>query len=318
MIKLEQLKKMLDNSQLKKPMLIGKRGEGKTEKVKELARHYKLSLFILNISAIEAQDFCGLPFIKDGISHYARPHFFDYDILFFDEIDRVQDQSIKAALLSLFNDKKINGHEYKGFIICAGNGTEHGQNETSDFDDALNDRIVKVPFAYSTSEKISYLEKKHGIENTLLKYFTAKEAIFDELSTRSVDYSLQFSSDLELLKYCLPSELLRHYEMFLNNLVLTLDDLINLKPFEKLSSMTKISLANDISNNLQKISGLPVESIEHLNRFVNSLAAEEKTNYYLKLQNLALNDKTFKATAKKLNDSGFFKDQKDFLKELNK
>jgi hypothetical protein len=318
MITQTQFKKLLEKSALKKPVLLGKRGEGKSQFIKDYATANLLKLNIINLSAIEAADFCGLPYIEDGQTKHARPSFFDCDLLFLDEIDRVQDQSVKSSLLSLFIDGKINGHEFKGYICGAGNGTTDGNNETSEFDDAMTDRLLLVPFNYNTDQKIAYLESKYGTENNLLKYFKAKYSIFEDLSTRSIDYSLQFHDDMNILKLCLNRELLQHYELFLSNLVVSLYDLISGKSFEGLTSMTKISLSHDVAANLEKISSCDKKSIKHINSFINSLAAEEKSSYFLLLQKKALADSSFRALAKKLDSLGFFAEQADFLKELGK
>jgi MoxR-like ATPase len=116
------------------PFLVGPRGEGKTSFIKELASELKRDLTILNLSAIESSDFCGLPYIDSGLIKYVKPSFLDSDILFLDEVDRVRDSSVKSSLLSLLVDRKINGHYLKDncLIFCSGNGTS-GNYETIEF-----------------------------------------------------------------------------------------------------------------------------------------------------------------------------------------
>lgn len=317
-------KVLMDNQQLKKPYLVSRSGEGKSAYVKDYAKDEKQSLFILNMSSIESQDFCGLPYRdENNVTKYARPHFLNHDILFLDEIDRVQDASIIAALISLFIDGKINGHEFTGKIVCAGNA-EHDSG-TSEFPIALNERIVRQNFAYSAQEKIEYLTGKFGENNKFLKYCSANYKIFDELSTRSIDYYCQiYAADSSAISAVLPAELNRHFENFLANLTMTLDDLITIEPIQlqkridALKSITKVSLSLDVAASLEKISYMTKEQVTNINFFINSLETEIKSNYFLQLKTKALKQDSFKDLALKLNDLGFFKEQKEFLKELQK
>lgn len=318
MLSQKQFKLLLDNSKLKKPFLVGRRGEGKTQFVKDYCKSHNLRLMILNLSCIDAADFSGMPYNDNGQMRYARPFFLDCDVLFMDEMDRVQDQQVKSTLLSFLIDGKINGHEFTGKIIGAGNGTEEGTNETSDFDDAMTDRLLKVPFHYTVQEKITYLESVFGNENLFLKYIKAKDSLFEDFSTRTLEYCLQFPEDFYILQLALGKEVVKHYEQFVNDLVISLDDLISGKSYDKLNSMTKISLSHDIAANLGRIVECNAKQIKHLNGFINSLAAEEKSSYFLLLQKKALADVNFRTLAKKLDSMGFFEEQKDFLKELGK
>ncbi len=311
-----QFKKLLDNSTLKKPFLVGKRGEGKTQFLKDYCATEMLNLCIINLSCIDAADFSGMPYIENGQTKYARPFFFDCDVLFFDEMDRVQDQQVKSTLLSFLIDGKINGHEFKGKVVGAGNGTKEGTNETSDFDDAMSDRLLFVPFKYTEAEKINYLEKKFGSDNTFMKYVKAKDSIFDDFSTRTIEYCMGFHDDIYILSLAIGKSTATHYEQFVNNLVMTVTDIVNGKDYSKLNSMSKISLSHDIAANIYKFLELGKKEIKHLNGFINSLAAEEKSSYFLQLQGKASADPNFRDVAKKLNSMGFFDEQRDFLREL--
>lgn len=324
MLSNQQFKKLLQNSKLKKPFLVGRAGEGKSQFYKDYCQGENLSIFILNCATLESQDFQGLPIVdKDGNTSYARPHFFNYDFLFFDELDRVQDATVKAGLHSLLIDGKINGHIYNGFIGAAGNGT-NGNYDTVELDDSLKDRFIFIPFSYTVAQKIAYLEKIHAMNN-FLRYVKTKPSVFDEYSTRTLDYCNNFHDDYKILKLVLDQGQVNHYESFVNGLLITFDDLCSMPSKElkqkisQLTSMTKISLSLDVSSQLEKIETLGPAPIENINYFINELDAEEKSNYFLSLKNkvIAEGEKTH-VLFRKLQTKGFFKDQKEFLSELQK
>lgn len=312
----ENFKAALANP-LKVPFLVGKRGEGKSQFIKDYAAANLLSFTILNVSAIDEADFTGLPYIDGGLTKYAAPAFLQYDLVFLDELDRVQNSGVKSALLSLFIDRKINGHEFKGQLCAAGNGTTEGNNETSDFDDAFKDRLLIVPFSYTPDQKLKYLESKHGLNNHFLKYCKTKKDLFDDLSTRTIDYAAAFADNRAILKHALKREVFNHYENFLNNLTLTFEDLCAGKSYAFLTSLTKLSLANDLVNNLENLKNMSDDTIKHLNAFVNDLDAEEKAAYFLELKkaNQANHIKMNKIILD-LNKRGFFKDQGDYAKAV--
>jgi len=313
------------NQDLKKPFLVSKSGQGKSQFIKDFCKSENKTLAIINGSCLEAQDFIGLPYKdENNIVRYAMPYFLTCDVVFIDEIDRIIDESIKNTLLSLFIDKKIGEHVFNGYFVTAGNA-EHDES-TLQFSIAMNERLQRLNFSHSTQEKINYLTSKYNNESNLfLKYCTANYKIFDELSTRTIEYYCQlFNASSEALSEILPIELKRHFENFIEGLTLSLNELIELDAFSvqkrisELKSISKVSLSLDVASNLEYIASLDSEKIKKVNYFINSCEAEIKSNYFLTLKNKALTDIKFQDLAKKLNDLGFFKDQSDYLKELQK
>src|SRR5271166_1479635 len=109
------------------PFLVSKPGVGKTAFVSQYAKDNGLSLFVFNTASIDELELGGIPYRdSDNNVVYSRPTWYNVDILFFDEIDRVSNPSVHNALLSLFRDRKLNGHVFKGTIITAGN-QEHDE-----------------------------------------------------------------------------------------------------------------------------------------------------------------------------------------------
>jgi hypothetical protein len=297
------------------PHLVGPRGEGKTTYVKDLAKLLNKELTILNLSAIEATDFCGLPFIENNLTKYARPQFLNSDFLFLDEIDRVRDSSVKSSLLSLLVDRKIQGHELKEncIIISAGNGQVEGY-DTTDFDIALEDRLLIKDFTYSISEKLGYLNAKYP-HNTFIKFLEIKPEILSEFSGRRIEAFLKVNNvQCEIF---FNKEVARMYKHFIEETMVTLDDIKKgVYDFNILSTISKSSLVIDIVNDFYR---LDTKDAKNINKFINLLRAEEKSSYFTKLKKLCLeNPENFTEKSNELNEAGLFKGQKDFLTELTK
>ena len=92
-----QLKTIVSKSNLI-PFLVGPHGSGKTSFIKEWAKSQGKTCITLNLSAVEAVELTGMPTTVEGRMTYARPFFYDYDVLFLDELNRVSDSSVKSAL----------------------------------------------------------------------------------------------------------------------------------------------------------------------------------------------------------------------------
>lgn len=157
----ERFKYQVENP--KKPLrplfLQGHAGIGKTrivaQAVRELSHELKqeVALQILTLQFCERPDFMGLPFVDStGRTSYARPRFLPdqgFGILFLDEANRVE-SDIRSAMLTLLEDREINGHRLgdSWMIILAGNppqrGDSEGGYEVQEFDLALVDRLARV------------------------------------------------------------------------------------------------------------------------------------------------------------------------------
>jgi MoxR-like ATPase len=304
----------------KVPFLVGKAGEGKTQFIKDLCNELKLTLVILNASALEAADFTGLPYIKDGETYFSRPNFFSYDVIFLDELDRVTNSEVRQSLLSLFNDRKINGHDFKGLIFSAGNGKLDGY-ETIEFDIAFKDRLAPVTFSHTVQEKIDYLKNKHGKDNTLLQFLEAKTEIFNQVTSRTLDHALCVSDDLLAVKILLGKELSKGYQTFINGGLVSLDQVASGQyDLDKLTALTRVTLVNELMNGFNALDEeYTDEELKNINEFLNELSAEEKALYFSKLKEYRLKSddfETVKDLFSSLNKRGFFKGQKAYFNEL--
>ena len=296
------------------PLLIGKTGEGKTQFVKEIASENGLKLVILNLSACEAVDLLGIPTIIDGRTVWAKPAFFDADILFLDEIDRVRDTSVRSALLSLLDQRKLNEHEFKGKIVAAGNG-KTGINETIEFDDAGNERFCFVDFSFSIHEKVSYLKAKYPT-SSFIKYCEVRPEIFERFSARRIEKSARIADDIQILKAVLNAETASHYEMFVQQNLVTLSDILRGESYDRATSLTRLTISYEVACSLDLLCQANEKEISNVSSFIRSLAAEEKSLYFTKLKDSLVRGLIDLETLTCLNTKGLFAGQKEYLKEL--
>jgi len=296
----------------------GERGIGKTQLIKDFCKNNGLELFILNLSCIESSDFTGIPHIVENKTIYAMPEFFTMKkgILFLDEINRVNDNDVKTGLLSLLQDRGINGHKLSNdvLIVTAGN-TNNEDYDVNEFDKALTDRLINVPFKRSFKDFLEYLENTKG-RSSLLDFYKIHGENLKEYSHRTLEYTLDYVSitnDHDMIVNYLSASIYALFMEYLSKNLYSFDDLINgeLKKGVDVSSEKKLilDLHDALKNDFQFTDG----QAKNVNKFLNSIKAENKMLFFQELQKLAFNDQNFdhkKASWKKLD---LFKGLKQYL-----
>jgi len=310
------------------PTLIGPRGEGKNTFVRTELCDLGKTMFTLNLSACDSTDLTGVPTYVEGRTVYARPSFFDCDILFFDEIDRIRDQNVRSALLTLMTDRELNGNKLKHgtLIIGAGNGSSD-EYDTVEFDAALKDRISQIPFNFSVEDKLEYLTPKYP-NSELMRFITLETKIFSAISGRRIEAALMCynRSFLDPIKYTLGDNYFNLFTKFLDESLFTFSDICkedfvldgeNKGPrVKKLSSLSRRSLALDIIENYYKFD---VKCSPALNRFMKLLQPEEQVSFFKALKKICVEKPTeFGRRSDALADAKMFKDFKEQLQELLK
>jgi hypothetical protein len=179
---LEQIKN--PGQKLRPLYLTGHAGIGKSQIVKQAAaraealikeitkdKKAKTSCKISTLVFCEPPDFLGLAHIaidetdKEEMTVFARPSLLPkdgYGILFFDEANRAN-KEIKSGLLTLIEDREINGHKLGDgwIVVLAGNPSGDRYQGATEFDPALQDRVCPVFFKGNATETVRYLESKY-------------------------------------------------------------------------------------------------------------------------------------------------------------
>jgi len=163
------------------PFLEGEAGESKTFTWKKMAKDLGVPILIYNLSAMDATDLTGYPYEENGVQKYATPEMFTLErgIIFFDELNRISNEDVKTALLSLFVDKAVNGHKLSPnvLLVSAGNPPTDDYS-TKPLDRAFEDRIIKIPFSRSYDEFLDYMFENHDV-NDLLKFYFSSPQVFN-------------------------------------------------------------------------------------------------------------------------------------------
>jgi hypothetical protein len=108
--------------------LWGPPGIGKSSIVKKVAQDNDLELIDLRISQLAPTDIRGLPYIEDGLAHFAPPSFLPQDgkgILFLDEANTAS-PSMMSIAQQLILDRQVGDYTVPEgwFIVAAGNRAE--------------------------------------------------------------------------------------------------------------------------------------------------------------------------------------------------
>lgn len=170
-MQITQLKTLLTDrynrrSQRMRPLYLeGESGIGKTEIVREAAVELGVPCIVVNLSAMEAADFSGLPQIDPEtlMTRFARPAWLPEGggIVFFDEANRATIDT-QQPLLTLLQDRHINGHAVHPdcMFVLAGNpaGKEY---QVQDMDPALKQRVAIIRAEPDFTELARLLDKRY-------------------------------------------------------------------------------------------------------------------------------------------------------------
>lgn len=203
----QMLKRYYENKDLGlKPLaVIGHKGLGKTATVKRVASELGIDYKLVNLEAIESPDFSGHPYRDGDVVKYARPPFLPKEgkgILFLDEFNRCN-KDIRSSLLSLLEGRQINCHTLgEGWVIVlagnptqsAGDDLEEAFYETNELDSSLSDRLAMIELVPSTTEWLSYMEKKYSKNNPVVRFVQSNPSFLDfsgikPTSPRSLEYA---------------------------------------------------------------------------------------------------------------------------------
>lgn len=283
----ELIKKILDSDSKLVPFLVSKPGIGKTAWVSDYAKENNKSLTVLNSATIDELDLGGLPEKTNGKIHFLPPAWLESDVLFFDEIDRVKNQAVYSALLSLFRDRKINGHIFKGQLICAGNQEFDEQCSIFDKTSAFYDRLVRIDFSYTLDEMKQYI--RSSFPGSMLREWVCSIVGQTEHSPRRLTETLLLGEDF--VKPLLGSKLYLEYMDFKKNEV-PLDQFFA-NPKEKRSKFAECALLAILGSNLKEWiydagKGKIVENL-----FTNTSHAEGKLAFKACLRAAYNKDSTF-------------------------
>lgn len=312
----------LKNNDLLIPFFEGHAGLGKTQLIKDFCKNNNLELFILNLSAMDSIDLTGLPTIdkENNTTKHLKPDFFNMKkgILFLDELNRINNEDIKAALLSLFQDRKINGHELSSevAIITAGNPCNDDDYTTNQLDKAFSDRISVIPFTPKNDDFLTYLNNKHEKSSFLDFINISINELREKYSFRRIEKTLNYmelSNDIESLNFLLSPSIYSLFIEYISKNIYSFADLkkgkIDLKTID--SSLEK-KLIFDFCNALKDSKTFNKTESKNINDFLVNARAENKISFFEFMKNFSMTD-TFKENKENYQKTEIFKNMKELL-----
>ncbi len=177
------VEKLITNTEVV-PALVGIKGIGKTEAIKQLAERMGIGYQAIYPSSLQGEDFMGL-LIKDlesRTTQYLAPDFFptqnaidkglfpERGILVLEEFNRSDTQTI-SALFPLLQERRINNHRLAdGWHLMVSMNPETLEYTTNTIDTAGMDRILPINIEPDIDEYASYMIKSGQGNDSVLNF----------------------------------------------------------------------------------------------------------------------------------------------------
>lgn len=181
----EKVKAILQNTNIV-PALLGERGIGKTEVLKQIAAELGWGYQAVYPSSLEGPDFMGLV-VKDieaGVTRYLAPEFLPVEssvkrglfpekgLLVIEEFNRAEVQTIHT-LYPLLLERRINTHKiHDGWKIAVAMNPDTVDYTTVSIDLAALDRILIIPVEPSLDDYIDYSISTGEYDRDVLDYLS--------------------------------------------------------------------------------------------------------------------------------------------------
>lgn len=132
-------------------MLWGSPGIGKSSITHQLAAEWGIKMLDVRLSQLDPVDLRGIPFVNEGITHWATPYFLPQEkrdgkrgILFLDEINAGA-QATQAAAYQLVLDRRLGDYKLpEGWMIVAAGNNEGDRAIVNKMSTALRNRFCHI------------------------------------------------------------------------------------------------------------------------------------------------------------------------------
>ncbi len=186
------VEKIFNNTRIV-PALVGVKGIGKTEAVKQLADRMGIGYQAIYPSSLQGEDFMGL-LIKDlesRTTQYLAPDFFptqnaidkglfpEKGILVLEELNRSDTQTI-SALFPLLQERRINNHELaEGWHLMVCMNPETLEYTTNTIDNAGMDRILPINVEPDLDEYANFMIRSGQNNDSILNFLYINRDMFN-------------------------------------------------------------------------------------------------------------------------------------------
>lgn len=175
------------------PALVGVKGIGKTEAVKQISKKMGIGYQAIYPSSLQGEDFMGL-LIKDlesRTTQYLAPDFFptqnaidkglfpEKGILVLEELNRSDTQTI-SALFPLLQERRINNHHLaEGWHLIVCMNPETLEYTTNTIDNAGMDRILPINVEPDLDEYANFMIKTEQLNDSILNFLYINRDMFN-------------------------------------------------------------------------------------------------------------------------------------------
>lgn len=166
-------------------LLSGRSGIGKSEFVAAYAASRQLDACVLDLSLLEAADLTGLPYLRDGLTHFAPPAALPRQdggrssVLVLEELNRC-DRSIRQPCLQLLTARRLNDYrlpEGCWMVACINPAEDH--HDAEELDAALASRFVRLSVHADRSAWLGWARERGvhpGVVGVVDRYAQALDA----------------------------------------------------------------------------------------------------------------------------------------------
>lgn len=175
------------------PALVGPKGIGKTEMLKQIAFEEGIGYQAVYPSSLQGEDFMGLlqKDVKTKTTVYLAPDFMPTEnavarglfpeegIFVLEEFNRGDTQTI-SSLFPLLQERNINGHKLApGWSMAVCMNPDNMSYTTNSIDNAGLDRILPIDISPDLDEYASYMIRSEQANDDILNFLFANKEMFN-------------------------------------------------------------------------------------------------------------------------------------------
>jgi hypothetical protein len=183
-------------------MMWGAPGIGKSSIVQQVAEQNGMEVIDVRLSQLAPTDIRGLPFVQEGIAHFAPPSFLPQSgkgILFLDEVN-LAPPAIQNVAMQLVLDRRVGDYTVPDgwFIVAAGNRVED-RAAVNQMPAPLANRFLHFTVEHDLNSWKTYAIK-HGIREEIISYLNFRPDSLHKFSKDAIAWpsprSWGYASDL--------------------------------------------------------------------------------------------------------------------------
>ncbi len=171
-------------------LLEGSHGIGKSEFLSAYAQSRGMACTVLDLSLLEATDLTGIPFVREGRTHFAPPGILPTArgdgpcMLVLEELNRC-DRSVRQPCLQLLTTRRLNDYRLpEGCFLTACVNPDDGTYEVDPLDPALASRFVRLRVEAEVKSWLAWA-RAHAVYPGVVRFVEKFPQAFDRAPPRT-------------------------------------------------------------------------------------------------------------------------------------